>query len=457
MILTTGVAIMRIRIFWSPREGLLSLLDPDAVGYSEAALNLLANTLSKSNLIKGPFFSMILALVYAVFGGGAITIKLTSFCFGLAAILATYKVAQDAFGKFYVSVISAFLYGTANYVVFNSLRGLREELSSLILLGLIYFALVRGGKQRVNLIISGVLAGMLYLTRSDVGIIATLSLLGYVSISTFLRRERVPAGKLLALSAGFAIAALGWAWFSLSFWGDPFYESHWIASYIYRFEFHLASGPMTTNVTMIDYLFKYHTIGQLLSAAVAGMLSIAEFLELTAYPNLFGYPPLSSPLALLLLPSFPIAFLCGIAYMIKDRANWYFPFAFLVFLPYVAVFFGLGVFESPRGMLPFVPELFVTVSYGFVQIWRFARSHLGAFLANLLKFVGLPVLLAAYFGINYVYLLVWGELLSERNLSIRSMSLQALLPDIIIFSFFAIPCLVWGSYNAYNNPRCRTR
>ena len=106
-----------------------------------------------------------------------------------------------------------------------------------------------------------------------------------------------------------------------------------------------------------------------------------------------------------------------------------------------AVFFGLGVFDYPRGILPFIPELFVTVSYGLWTFWRYIQSNSSRLFLKLTKGFALPALVYGYFHINYMYLLSWAKLLPYPNALLRSD-----FGDIIVLVIFAIICLTWGFF-----------
>ena len=60
LILVLAPALMRLHLFWSPREGLWSPLDPDAIGYAEVAHKILIQEITSNYLLRGPFFSMVL-------------------------------------------------------------------------------------------------------------------------------------------------------------------------------------------------------------------------------------------------------------------------------------------------------------------------------------------------------------------------------------------------------------
>ena len=440
LIFALEAVLVRWRLLSSPRGGvgLWSPLDPDAQTYLYYAKVILSHGLSAyANPARVPFWPITVAPFIALLGPGFTTIRVASFVFGLLTILATYIVAKEAFSP-KVGLVSSFLLATSFYVVFDALRGLREELFSLLLLGLIYFALVRQSRDFVRIGLSAILTSLLYFTRSDGALLVVPLLLVYLAVSSKMRRQKMPVKQMFLIALAFAISIAGWAWYSFSLTGDPFAESTNYASWNYWVEFQKAAGSHPTlNVTMSQYLFQYHTISQLLSASAAGTLWIIQFLDMLLYPYLFGYLPNISPMGWLLFPVVPILFFAGAFMMWRRKSNWYFPFLYAITVPYLGLFHQLGVLQTPRALVPFAPIIFITISLPLLTVYQSLESWLrrrrGAIPLLVSLFLGLIVF--AYISVNYAYLLAWA-------------TLRPGLQDIVAVSAFFGLSVLWAILSA---------
>ncbi|MGD0176773.1 MAG: glycosyltransferase family 39 protein [Candidatus Bathyarchaeia archaeon] len=437
-IFTLSASLLRIRMLWSAREGLWSPLDPDTETYAYFAKLILSKGVTAyTNVSRVPFWPIVVAPFYALFGLNNITIKLASFFFGILTVLATYQVGKTAFGN-KAGVLASFLYAVSFYVVFDAYRGLREELFSFLLLCLIYFAIQRRTGSHLNLLASAILTVMLYFTRTDGALVVLPTMLVYIVLSSISKKQRIPFKKLFLISVMFALSIAGWSWYSAKLSGDPFAESTAYASYNYFVEFQKGVGAFP-RVTMSDYLFKYHTLTQLLVATLQGSMWIFQLLSLSLA---FGYPAYSSPIALMVISFLLILFFSSAVTLWKEKRNWYFPLLYATVVPYLGMFQGLGVIETARNLVPFAPILTITVAYSVVRIYGFLVSsidqHLcfgrvidrGILALRLILYGILAFFLLGYVSVNYLYLLAW-----------------ALLPinfaDLFFLSFVAILCLAW--------------
>jgi 4-amino-4-deoxy-L-arabinose transferase-like glycosyltransferase len=401
---------MRIRLLWSPWEGLWSPLDPDAQTYRQEAVEILTRGVSGIVTPRGPLFSIVVAIFFALFGESNIVPKLTSFLFGILTIIMTYKVSKEEFGRD-AGIMSSFLVATSYYVVFDSLRALREELFSFVLLCMIYFALTKRGNSKYDLAYTAVATGLLYFTRSEGAIFAVLPLLAYVILSARPTSKAVQF-KLVAILAGFVASIAGWALIQTKAFGDPFMESTQSATMFYWGEFQHGAGSPMLKVSMMEYLFKYHTPDQLLLSSAKGTVWIIQFLEMTFFPYWFGYPPSSSPLALLLFPVLPILFLSGAIILLKQKRNWYFPLPYLVVVPYLGLLHQFGVIETGRYLVPFAPLFVITITYPLILLCRSLKTHLErlSWVEAIPTYGFSAFLLSGYICISYSYLLAWANI-----------------------------------------------
>ena len=248
---------MTIRLVASPNVGLWAPLGPDATTYGIIARRILEQGLTVPLGVLVPFWPVVIASSFTLFGVSDITQKFTSFFFGILTIFMTYKVAREAF-DYRVGVLASFLLVTSYYVLFNAFQGLREPLFSFLLLCFIYFALIREGDDTVNLAMSAVLTAMLYFTRTDGTFVVIPTLLLYLVISSLARKGKIPVRKLLVITVTFALSIAGWALYSASVFGDPFAETTNYASWLYWVDCLKSVGPMPSGVTMTEYLFKCH-------------------------------------------------------------------------------------------------------------------------------------------------------------------------------------------------------
>lgn len=434
--------LMRLRFLWSPRGGvgLWSPLDPDAITYGYWAQTILkSGIVAYTNVSRVPLWPIALVPFYALLGASDVTIRFASFFFGVLTIFATFKVARSAF-SYQTGVLASFLVAASYYVAFDAFRGLREEVFSFLLLCLIYFSLVRRGESALNLGAVSVLTAMLYFTRSDGALLVIPTLLVYFVLSSVMKKEKIPYRKFLLVGSMFVLSIAGWGWYSAKITGDPFQESTTYAMWNYWVEIQGApAGTVpTVHVTMLEYLFKYHTIPQLLVASALGTYFIVIFLAYLYSPYWFGYPPLRSPLSLVLFPVVPILFLGGAYLLLKAKKNWYFPFLYAVVVPYLGMFHQLGVLETYRALVPFAPILLITISYTMTRIHASISPRLRGLstVKSLAFYLPLALLLQGFLYINYEFLLAWGNLAYDYL-------------DAIGLYFTAGLCLLWAVLRSF--------
>ena len=404
----------------------LPLLDPDAITYRQTANSIITNH-SYSN-VKVPFFSLVLAAFFYVFGDSDLTQRCVSLSFGVLAVFVTYKLAKREFGRD-GAVLASFLLASNYYAVFNSFRGLREELCSVVLLELVYFSTSRKTDGARKAVLASALTAILYFTRSDTAVIVVPALLAYLLFSSVAKKRKVPRKMMICVLVALVASVAAWSIYSISNFGDPYAESTYYASWMYWFDIEKGVGVQSAyNVTMTEYLFKYHAPMELASATARGVLGILAYLDFFR-----GELPIAG---LLLLGS---AILCW-----KDQRNWYYLLLSGVALLYLGLFHGLGVIEIRRFMMPFQPIFMLALTLCLVEIFRFVQAQKLSAPSLLVAYGLMTCLLIGYVSRNYLYMLAYMEAHTTQAPTTAVVVLNKLtIADFASLLSLVLICALW--------------
>ena len=445
---TTSALILAVLVVLAPvlmRIGLVCggygvpLLDPDAITYRQTASSIIANH-SYSN-VKVPFFSIVLAAFFYAFGDSDLTQRCVSFSFGVLAVLVVYKLGKREFGRD-GAVLASFLLASNYYAVFNSFRGLREELCSVVLLTLVYFSTSRKTDRAREAVLASALTAILYFTRSDTALVVVPTLLAYLLLSSVAKKRKVPKMMMICVLVALMASVAAWSVYSISISGDPYAESTYYASWMYWFDIEKGVGVQSArNVTMTEYLFRYHTPLELASATARGALGTLAYLDFFR-----GQLPIAG---LLLLGS---AILCW-----KDQRNWYYLLLSGVALLYLGLFHGLGVIEIQRFMMPFEPVFMLAVSLCLVEIFRFVHAQKLSASSVLVAYGLMACLLVGYVCRNYLYMLAYMEAHITQAPTTASAVLSKLtITDLASLLLLVLLCALWFGVVARERVHKRT-
>lgn len=429
LILVLTPTLMRVRLLSTAYSH--PPLDPDAITYRDLAREILIKGTYVNE--KVPFFPVVIALFFYLFGPTDLTQRFISFAIGILAIVVTYWLARREFG-YETGVLASFLLATNYYVVFNSFRGLREELSSLLLLCLVYFAVVRRNNGALRVAVVSILTAMLYFTRSDTALIVALTLLAYIICSSILKKQKMPVATICFMSLILVVSIAGWCLYSAMMFGDAFAESTNYASWMYWVEIDkLVSAWYPMKVSMIEYLFGFHSPTQLIISSAKGTLWILRFLD-------FFKGKL--PIVVILLFSSAVT-------IWMEKRNWYYLLLLGIALPYLGMFHHLGVIETPRFLVSFEPVFFILISYPLVRAYRFIVSETEALsrMQSLILFGSMAYLMMGYVYVNYVSILALCGYLSNQATTTLSLTLV----DVILLTCLLSLCLLWFVLVIYEN------
>ncbi len=160
-----------------------TMLDEDARGYYTYAQTIQVagdqGFYSAQFEKREPLFIFLVKLFFAVCGVSATHLRFVSFVLSLAAIYLTCRIGRAWFHEA-AGLIAAFILSVHPYLIQLSARGLREEWFAVLLLLFVYYGYVRSSMNSwVRVVVSGVLAGAVLLTRSEYLFMIVIILLLY--------------------------------------------------------------------------------------------------------------------------------------------------------------------------------------------------------------------------------------------------------------------------------------
>jgi hypothetical protein len=148
-----------------------TMLDEDARGYYSYAQKMqLAGDQGfySANFEKRePLFIFLVKLFFAMFGASPTHLRFVSFAFSLVSIYLTYRIGREWFHEA-AGLTAAFILSIHPYLIQLSARGLREEWFTALILLFVYCGYITPALSgRVRAVLSGFIAGCIFLTRSE--------------------------------------------------------------------------------------------------------------------------------------------------------------------------------------------------------------------------------------------------------------------------------------------------
>lgn len=268
------------------------LLQPDAVGYMEIAQWM---TRIDDGLYREPFFPLLLRLGFETTAFGPLQGRLMTY--GLSLLLGAVMIlALRRFASLAITALTLLAYATHELMAHSAVLVLREELVPLLVLGLALLLPARRfhTQQIGRWVIAGICGGFLLNTR-----INTLTLILPLGILAwwFAARPRSFHPPAIRRTARAILGLILYGCFAIAMvlpnmavmkarYGDAMHASNKHAAWYRNAEFAGQPGHVTREefqrhayaglpTTWGEYLFGLHTISDVTSATVSGLLSFA--------------------------------------------------------------------------------------------------------------------------------------------------------------------------------------
>jgi glycosyltransferase involved in cell wall biosynthesis len=331
-------------------------LDPDAQGYMTIGRSLLEGKGYPAP--REPLFPL-LATPFLLLPGPDITaFRCLTVILSLAVIYLAYRVARKCVGDAWEGLLPVFLTATDFYLIYNSVRGLREELYSILILSLLILAMSRAETSDRRSIggyaAAALLSALICLTKLE-GLAVVLALAAFYAWYGSSRHRTMDLRMIMVMAASSILAVAGWMTLCGILFKDPSATTTVQGSWWYWFEFGEAK-----KVTLFEYLFKYHTPSQLLFMAILGVKDLIFKLVRVSTLTPLGFP-------LLLL-----------GFIFSMRTERLLPLHFVVLggsLPYI-VFFALNA--DYRLFYPYLPVIYIFVAYAVAYLrWNTPEKPYG--------------------------------------------------------------------------------
>ncbi len=206
----------------------------DAYTYLEAAQSIIEWNYSS---MRPPGFPFFIAIFLFLTGNEYISIKLTSFIFGILLILGAYLVftrAAESYledsrgGAKYIGLFSTSMIALNLYLICNNGRGLREELMALLCLLIFYYLIIEDQlnlKTTFGLTLS---VSLLTFTHLSAGLflVAGSFLFFLISSLKIYPFKKISWKKIILATFSVLISFMAWALISFCKFGDPLYNWH---------------------------------------------------------------------------------------------------------------------------------------------------------------------------------------------------------------------------------------
>jgi len=233
---------------------------PDVYLYFDGAIDLIN---FDYNSFRPPGFSIIIIPFIILTGNGPLSAKLASFSLSIILIVYSYFIFTKASLKLfeknktneikakYIGLIVSILISLNIYFIFNSGKGLREELISVLIIMIFYYTIVKEDmnlKTNISLTLS---VSFLTLTHLTVGIFISFGIILFnlVSKLKYFKIKFKSSIKTIIIFFSFLISFVFWGVFSVYKFGEFFYNFHiqneWFKQW---FDFDLSSVENLINI-----------------------------------------------------------------------------------------------------------------------------------------------------------------------------------------------------------------
>lgn len=372
-----------MRVLWLP-------LDWDTVGYHHLAakMSLFTDTgfFSAQFGMREPFFVLIVKAVLMLLGDSETHVRLVSFFASLLVIGLTYRLGTRLFGPL-LGLTGAAVMAVNLPLVRESVRGLRLEVELILLLLLVEVLFVHPARSRTSgvgnlrapwprIVLAGVLAGLLTLTRSTY-LVPLMPVLVFGAWRCVPRRAWLAAGLALCLMVGLQLPH---RWNMYRLHGNAFQDvshyPHWFMnaelagqqpSFREKRDMWRIAGE-GSGLTYGDYLFKLHTIPEVIVGTARGFWKMIRHMEVIAF-----HREVARRTGLHLGwvdASFQVAGMIGLLLAVVHAAFRWMPLLFAVLLLPLAFLYDRGVIESWRLVYQAFPCMLFSV---LLVLWRWRR------------------------------------------------------------------------------------
>ncbi len=211
---------------------------PDTYLYFDATIDLLKNDY---NSFRPPGFSITILPFLLLIGSGPLSARLTSLSFSIFLIICSYFVFTKASLKLlnrdknnklkakFVGFIVSFLISFNLFFIFNSGKGLREELLAVLIIIIFYFTIIKDKTNLRENIYLAILVCLLALTHLSAGIFVTIGIFLFFAVSKlkFFKYNNISNSKILIIFLATSISFLFWGLYSYYKFGDFLYNLHY--------------------------------------------------------------------------------------------------------------------------------------------------------------------------------------------------------------------------------------
>jgi 4-amino-4-deoxy-L-arabinose transferase-like glycosyltransferase len=349
LVIIAVIVAFGLRFRWLLQATLNSVpLAPDAGEYMRYGTYLL-QAMRYLDPKREPVFPVVVALFFLVFGVSIATLRLLTVSLGTLMPYLTYRLSRKSLGGS-TAIIASFLVATDYELIWNSTRGMREELFSCLLLIVLFYVFPEGKKKSAKFVYAGFVGALLCLTRLEGLFVIAVVALYYIWRSN-VTPIRARVKFIAALLAVPLLAVLLWFGYSAIAFGDPFSTPTYPASCYFQYEF----GGEFKRITMFDYIFRYHTIGQILSTSAIGFGRILQYLHQPWFLTDIGFT----------------LFCLGFLQLLKREDTTLFHFVLAGAFTSVVFFFGVKEGADLRIIFPYVPILYVFVAHAIIRIYDY--------------------------------------------------------------------------------------
>jgi len=282
-----GLLVLAAYVRWQELASMAgTALYPDAHGYMHYAqqMNLCSASgfYSASFGAREPLFILLVKVFFELLGASATHLRLVSFFFSVVVVGLTYLI-----GRRWIRPAAGLCAGVVvalhPLLIDMSARGLREEWYTTLVLLFIYWVFLKGdARPGIRLLMTGLLAGAILLTRLEAAGMLFSLLLAAVCCDRKRWRVRAAAG---ALAMG-ALLAAPHLISTYKTYGDPLYALKRHAAFYRNLEFmgkpgfpsreQISRHGMYTGpeITPLEYFLKLHTPGELIIGSLSGFAKI---------------------------------------------------------------------------------------------------------------------------------------------------------------------------------------
>jgi len=329
-------------------------LVPDAQEYMDIGENLLKGFYPWP---REPFFPLIVAFTFLLFSPSALVLRLLTLFLSIVVIYLSYSLARVCFKGSWECLLPPFLVATNFYLIFNSVRGLREELYSILILLILILTIkcVNSEPRMYDYMSIGLSSAIICLIRFEGFIILILLIVFFVWHDRTIAKK-IDYRPIIVILTSSALAIVGWIILSQILFKNPFPMSEIYGSWLYQYEFarlRFQEWPPKfywIRMSFFEYLFEHHSLSRLIQMMFFGFVSSFKMISNFITP----VNPLLIPFGLALL-------LLGLLFSLKNEM--FIPLHFTLIgglLPYLLLFYLEVDF---RFIYPFLPLIFLLIGY----------------------------------------------------------------------------------------------